>query len=294
MVSKALEVARRLEREQGKQLSLKLTPGWSEDKRGMSKSLARSALFSVRDKRLARERYDNAIMATLEGVEIRYSGEELRQDDHDVFMQMCHLARDEKIGEEVNITGAQALDGLGWGRSNDAYDRLRACYKRMLEGTVYVTASRNKAMVRLYGAHLFATVGAEVENVTSIDSLGARWTIKLNAELANIINGSEMTLIKWAADQKMSPLAKFLHRFFATHEKPFEYKAETLHRLCGSKQANMATFRQNLKRALNEVQEAGYIKSHSMGPKPSYLVKVVPKSLAEIEADEKDSAGKCD
>jgi hypothetical protein len=287
MTSKAVEIARRLELENGAQMNLKLTPGWSEDKRGMSKSLARSALFAVRDKRLARERYDNAVMATLEGVEILYSGEELRQDDHDVFMQMCHLARDEHIGEEVHITGAQALDGLKWGRSQDDYDRLRACYKRMLEGTVYVTVKRGRSTIRLYGAHLFATVGAEVDNASSIDSISARWTIKLNAELANILNGNEMTLIKWAADRKMSALAKWLHRFFASHDKPFDYKAETLHRLCGSKQANMATFRQNLKRALEEVQEHGYIKSYLMGPKPSYLVKVLPKSLTEIEADER-------
>lgn len=286
MTSRAIELARKLEAEHTAQLSLKLTPGWSEDKRGMSKSLARSALFAVRDKRLARERYDNAIMAALEGVEIRYSGEELRQDDHDVFMQMCHLARDEHIGEEVHITGAQALEGLKWGRSQDDYERLRACYKRMLEGTVYVTVTKGRSITRLYGAHLFATVSAEGDNASSIDSLNARWTIKLNADLANIINGNEMTLIKWAADRKMTALAKWLHRFFATHDKPFDYKAETLHRLCGSKQANMATFRQNLKRALEEVQESGYIKSYMVGPKPSYLVKVLPKSLAEIEADE--------
>ncbi|MEX3764507.1 plasmid replication initiator TrfA [Paraburkholderia phenoliruptrix] len=290
MARTALQIVKDLEREhtEAGQLPLKLTPGWSPDKRGMSKSLARSALFAVRDKRLPRERYDNAVMASLDGIEIRYSGEELRQDDHDVFMQLCHLARDEHIGEEVHITGAQALDGLKWGRSDEDYTRLRSCYKRMLEGTVYVTLTSGKSNTRLFGSHLFQYVTADVDNSANIDSTAARWTIKLNAELANIINGNQMTLIKWAADKKMTPLAKWLHRFYATHDrdKTFDYKAETLHRLCGSKMSNMATWRQNLKRALEELVSAGFIKSYTIGPKPSYMVHVVARTLAEIDAAE--------
>jgi hypothetical protein len=254
---------------------LRLFPRWNDEVRGMSKSLARSALFAVRDKRAPRERYDNEVIASVDGIEIRYSGEELRQDDHDVFMQLCHLARDEHIGETVQITGIQALDGLKWGRSQEDYDRLSSCYKRMLEGTVYVTMQgKGKASaVRMFGSHLFHSVHSEAESGT-IDAMSSRWMIKLNKELARIINGNEMTLIKWAADQKLSPLAKWLHRFYATHETPFEYKAETLHKLCGSRQADMAAFRQKLKKALQELVDAKFIRTYAFGAKPSYLVKV--------------------
>jgi hypothetical protein len=267
---------------------LRLFPGWGNDTRGMSKSLARSALFAVRDKRAERERYDNAVIASIEGLEIRYSGEELRQDDHDVFMQLCHLARDENIGEVVHISGLQALEGLKWGRSQEDYDRLRSCYKRLLEGTVYVTKTESdrtgkvKRKTQMFGSHLFSSVSAEIDG-DSIESLSARWTIRLNKELARIINGNEMTLIRWAADKKLTPLAKWLHRFYATHEKPFDYKAETLHSLCGSRQASMAAFRQKLKGALQELQDAGFIRSFSMGPKPSYLVRVENMPLAALE-----------
>ncbi|WP_186156482.1 plasmid replication initiator TrfA [Burkholderia gladioli] len=285
------ERARLMEEKNVTNGQLRLFPGWGNDTRGMSKSLARSALFAVRDKRAERERYDNAVIASIEGLEIRYSGEELRQDDHDVFMQLCHLARDEHIGEAVHISGLQALEGLKWGRSQEDYDRLRACYKRLLEGTIYVTktdadrAGKVKRKTQMFGSHLFTSVAAEVEG-DSIESLSARWTIKLNKELARIMNGNEMTLIRWAADKKLTPLAKWLHRFYATHEKPYDMKAETLHKLCGSRQASMAAFRQKLKGALQELQDAGLIKSFSMGPKPSYLVRVVNAGLAKMEAAE--------
>ncbi|OXJ21376.1 hypothetical protein CFB82_41590 [Burkholderia sp. HI2714] len=168
--------ARRMEEQNSGNVQLRLFPGWGNDTRGMSKSLARSALFAVRDKRAERERYDNAVIASIEGLEIRYSGEELRQDDHDVFMQLCHLARDEYVGEAVHISGLQALEGLKWGRSQEDYDRLRACYKRLLEGTVYVTKTETdrtgkiKKKTHMFGSHLFSSVSAEVDG-DSVESL---------------------------------------------------------------------------------------------------------------------------
>jgi hypothetical protein len=65
---------------------------------------------------------------------------------------------------------------------------------------------------------------------------------------------------------------------------PFDYKTETLHSLCGSRQANIAAFRQKLKGALQELQDAEFIRSFSMGPKPSYLVRVENMPLAALEA----------
>jgi hypothetical protein len=245
---------------------------WDKNVRGMSKSLARSALFAVRDKRVTRERYDNVVIASLQNIEIRYSGEELRQDDHDVFMQLTHMAREFKLGEAVPITGLEALRGLEWGCSAEDYDRLRACYKRMLEGTVYVSMKNEKGSHEMYGSHLFQSVRA---NTQDVDSMAARWTIALNSDLAKILTGDEMTLISWVKRQKLSPLARWLQGFYSTHEKPLAYKAETLHSLCGSRQADMAAFRQKLKKAFEELVKQEIIADYSVGPKPSFLVNVV-------------------
>jgi hypothetical protein len=288
MSIKALEIAQKLE--QRSQMSLKLSPSWSEDKRAMSKNLARTALFGLREKGKDREQYDNALLASVDGIEIRYTGAQLDQDDHTVFMQLCHLARDENIGSEIRITGAQALAGLKWSDSQEDYERLRSSYRRMLEGTVWLSVRKPgaKNYTQIYGTHLFGSVKADAANTLGLDSVQTNWTIKLNLELANLLTGSETTLIKWAAEQKMSPLANWLHRFFATHdttEAPAVFKAETLHRLCRSKRANMASWRQSLKRALDELQEVGFIASWSIGPPPAYNVSVINRTLKEIDAD---------
>ena len=56
-----------------------------------------------------------------------------------------------------------------------------------------------------------------------------------------------------------STLAKWLHGFYATHAKPYPYKVETLHNLCGSLDKSLRSFRQKLKKALDELVNVGAI-----------------------------------
>ena len=56
-----------------------------------------------------------------------------------------------------------------------------------------------------------------------------------------------------------STLAKWLHGFYSTHAKPYPYKVETLHNLCGSADKSLRSFRQKLKKALDELVSVGAI-----------------------------------
>ncbi len=49
---------------------------------------------------------------------------------------------------------------------------------------------------------------------------------------------------------KTNNLAKWLHGFYSSHANPFPYKVETLHKLCGSKQADLRGFRRMVRTAL--------------------------------------------
>jgi hypothetical protein len=270
----AVEMALKLEEKFGPKpepvavvpLQTQLFP-WGENVRGMAKTLARSALFAVRDKRVPRVIYDNEIIASLQNVDIRFWGEELRQDDHDVFMQLCHLARNEDLGVEVRTTGLDALRGLGWGSSLEDYKRLRECYYRLLRGTIVVTPSGCEEPI--YGSHLLGSIASDSKSDSGVTAMASRWTIKLDLQLAAILTGDEMTLIDWVRHHKLSALAKWLHRFYSTHETPIAYKADTLHALCGSRQANMPAFRQKLKKAFEELIATGYKIDSG-----TYLVKV--------------------
>jgi hypothetical protein len=186
-------------------------------------------------------------------------------------MQLCHLARNEPFGTPVKLTGLAALKGLGWDSSKESYDRLRGCYKRMLEGTVYITTTDDRKRV-MYGAHLLRSVGSLDE--LKGDDAHTQWTIVLDPSLANILTGDELTLIDWVRHYKLTPLAKWLHGFYSNHREPYPLSAEKLHDLCGSAQTDMRGFRFRLKKALDELIAFGFIENYAVGPKPSYLVTV--------------------
>jgi hypothetical protein len=271
----ALDRARQLEAEftnRPKQLSL-----WDDRVRGMSKSLVNSALFAVLDKRKPRRNLENEVVQSLQDVEIRYTGKQLDQDDHLVFMQLCHHARTSPFGEVVKVTGLNAINGLGWDRSCLSYERLRASYRRLLEGTVYVEITGQKRR-KVYGSHLISKL---LEEGHHDDDVRGEFTIVLDPSLANILTGDEMTLLDWARHFKLSGLAKWLHAFYSTHKVPLPYKAETLLGLCGSKQKNPRLFRAKLKDALDELVPE-FLDSYTIGPRPSYLVTVKKKRDAKV------------
>jgi hypothetical protein len=72
-------------------------PLFPEATRPVSNDMARSALFSCiqgKDRRFIKD----ALLATVDGVEIRFTGEQLNQDDHDLLMQLIFMAREKPVG----------------------------------------------------------------------------------------------------------------------------------------------------------------------------------------------------
>src|SRR6266702_7558032 len=74
------------------------SPLFPEATRPVSNDMARSALFSCiqgKDRRFIKD----ALLATVDGVEIRFTGEQLNQDDHDLLMTLVFLARTPVLGK---------------------------------------------------------------------------------------------------------------------------------------------------------------------------------------------------
>jgi hypothetical protein len=117
-------------------------PLWPANVRGMPNALARSALFNVNKSNAPRSRMEKALIASVDGVEISFSGEELRQDDADVFLEVLHLARDTQLNEKVEFTGYSVLKSLGWGTSVKCYDRLVTTLERLQAGQVQAIGER--------------------------------------------------------------------------------------------------------------------------------------------------------
>jgi hypothetical protein len=237
---------------------------WADHLRGISKDLARSALFQSSAKLLPRQNYENRPVATLKNIRITYSGPELRQDDHDVFMNLVHMARKVDLQTIVKITGNAALDWLHWENTGENYERLRQSYWRLLKGTVIVerevTLSKGKKWRPIYGSHLIQTI-----DVVDDRSPDLPWNIYLEPRMALLLTGADMTLIDYMVRMKLKPLAQHLHAFYATHSDPiYPYSVATLRELCGSQQKSLPAFRQQLKTALDSLKKEGFIQAWAL------------------------------
>ncbi|NUX58705.1 plasmid replication initiator TrfA [Paraburkholderia youngii] len=287
MVKTALAIAQRLQAENTRG---SLQPTWGDDKRAVSKQLARSALFRVADPRKAREQFKDARVASWVRTEIRYSGEELRQDDQDVFMQLVHVMRKQELGNQVVVFGSDLLSALKWSDSQEQYDRLFHCIKRMLEGTVWVWNPDNRG-TKLYGTHLIQSVealDADAAHKQQPDDEGLNprrtiWRLHLDPSLANIMTDDNLTLVDWVRHLSLTPMAKWFHVFYSTHREPYAMSPKLFKELSGSKQKNLATFRQRIHKTLNELIEKGFLESYDYNAEnDTFDVKRKPEAAPKV------------
>src|SRR5713101_1262236 len=104
-------------------------PLFPHETRPVSNDMARSALFScVQGK--DRQMFEDALLATVDGAEIRFTGRQFNQDDHDMLMQLVFMARDKPLGAWVTISTYTLLQALGRQTGGKQYRELRADISR--------------------------------------------------------------------------------------------------------------------------------------------------------------------
>ena len=79
-------------------------PLWTERVRGLPNAFARSALFCI-GARSVRRMMNNVVISSVHHTEVRYTGEELRQDDQDLFLQLVSLGAARKVAEDRFVDG---------------------------------------------------------------------------------------------------------------------------------------------------------------------------------------------
>ena len=254
-------------------------PLWPKEQRGLPNAIARSALFNTASARKGGERefHRKREIAALKGISITYTGEELRQDDEDVFLQCLHLARMQGLGTEVYFTANSMLTDLRWTGNGPSYLRLADTLYRLTVATVGITVDNGKAGRENY-------TGSLIGGFQWRDGEGGpplrQWHIQINPKIASLFDPASHLRLNWKARLKLSPLEKWLHTFYHSHARPFSYKVETLHRLTASEIADLRKFRYKLKKALESLVEKEFLLSAFIEAKTD-LVHVVRKHQIE-------------
>ena len=87
-------------------------PLWPEPKRGTPNSFLRSALFSAiqsKDRQFLKE----VTLGSQDGVTVKFTGEQLNQEDLTVWETLIHLARQHPLGTTCQFTAHGLLKALG-------------------------------------------------------------------------------------------------------------------------------------------------------------------------------------
>lgn len=225
-------------------------PLWRETLRGMPYAFARSSLFVAGNRSTTNYRpyLKQARLASIGGLEVTYTGEELRQDDADVLLQCYHLARTQPLGTPIEFTAWAMIKSLKWSQTASSYDRLRNVIIRLKATAVVVSGNLGG-----YGGSLIHEF-IWLDEVNGVPS--RTWRIVLNPRLISLFENASYVLTDWSRHLSLGQLAKWLNNFYASHSKPHPMRVETLKQLSGSKSKTLYHFRAEVKRAFAELEEA--------------------------------------
>lgn len=215
-------------------------PLWPELTRGTPNTWLRGALFAAIQGK-ERRALKREPLATVDGIEIRFTGWQLDQSDLDVWDAIVHLARLRALGEQVEFTAHSILRALGRGTGKSQHEWLKEAIARLYSAGVEITAGR------------FTYFGALLRGAR--DEVTGRYRVHLARELIDMYLAG-WTQINWGerAALRRKPLALWLHGWFATHAQPYPLRIDTLRRLSGSRNQNAAGFKRLLFAALAELE----------------------------------------
>jgi hypothetical protein len=222
-------------------------PLWPEPKRGAPNSFIRSALFAAIQGK-AREYIKGATLASQSGIVVKYTGEQLNQNDLDVWETLVHLAREQPLGTSATFSAHSVLTALGLPTGNSQHKQLHSTIIRLSACSVEVTHEG-----RTYFGPLIKS-GAK-------DEVTRHYVIELNKEIIRLFGENQWTALDWQQrlQLKEKPLTQALHAYYSSHRVPFAVKLETLKAYTGSRNKQPAGFRRQVREALQVLKDIGFL-----------------------------------
>lgn len=223
---------------------LKKLPLWPDVVRGVPNGVLRSALFGA-IKKGPRRYMQGELVASLDGVDIRYTGQQLDQGDLDVWESVLHVARVQQIGEQCRVTAYSMLKLLG---KTDAGTNRETLHKRLM---------RLKANAVEVKQGRYSYAGSLIDDVYRDDET-REYVLILNPKLCPLFAADQFTQVDWSVRHALNgkPLAQWLHGYYASHAKPYPVNVTTLLKLSGSENADPSSGRQTLRKALDALTNA--------------------------------------
>lgn len=224
-------------------------PNWPEAKRGTPNSFLRSALFSAVQSK-DRIFLKGAVLASQQGITVRFTGEQLNQEDLTLWETLVHLAKNQPLGNICEFTAYDILKTMGSGDSGKERDILHKGIIRLNSCTVEILINNSKV-------YFSSLIESGVK-----DELTGHYIIQLGKSLIKLYKQNTWLDFEQRASLRRKPLAQFLHGYYSSHKNPYPVKVESLHKLSGSKNKQMANFKTKIASALDELVKIEVLESY--------------------------------
>jgi TrfA protein len=228
-----------------------LLPQWADANRAAPNEIVRSALFNARNKNHKRTYLKQAEIAVIGNGYIKYTGEELRQDDETVWLQILHFAKEKPLEDIIEFTAYSILKSMGWPTTAFYYKKLEDSLNRMSATNVVIESER-----------LGKACGVSIIRKYEKSGDGTLWRVWIEREMKHLFDGNFYTLTEW--EQRLAlptGLATWLHAYLASHKKPYDIKIETIVHGSGLTTVEKKHATEKIKNALKNLEAVGFLKS---------------------------------
>jgi hypothetical protein len=219
-------------------------PMWNDRVRGVPNSVLRSALFTA-TKRGKRQYFEGVQIASVDGITVVFTGPRLDQADLDVWEQCLHIARTHGLGNTIQFTAYGFLKAIGRDTGKAQREWLKGAFRRLRTSDVELSDGKRT---------FFGTLISHGQKNEETE----KYELVINPKIASLYNDDGWTGEDWEQRKQLigKPLALWLHGFYSTHAKPYDYKIDTIWKLCGSEAKESKEFRRLLSEALPHVCKA--------------------------------------
>ena len=237
------------------QLSLFDLAPWPDHMRAMPNDFGRSAIFTTRNKKVPRAALQREpIYHISKDVEITFTGIELRADsDELVFAQVLEYAKRTPLGEPVTFTFYEICQDLGWSINGRYYKQAEDCLSRLQASAMQFSSQR---LGRLESVSLIRRF-----RILDRGKRTSRCQVEIDTEMVVLFAGDHYTKFVWEKYRKLSPTARRMFDYFATHKEPYPLKLETFRLMCGSDSTRVKKWREQVSEACDELRENGLVDS---------------------------------
>lgn len=227
---------------------------WGDEQRGVPNEIVRSALFNARNKNQKRAYLRDVDIAVIGEGRITFRGEELRQDDETVWLQLVHMFKGMHPDSVIEFTPYSFCKAVKWPVKGQSYKRLVECLNRLQATSLKIYSRRlNK------GISFSMLPRFEWEDAATGQPL-PKYKVVMHTELARLYSGMHYTRVDWEQRLRLPVgVATWLHGYFASHKKPFPVKIETLAKGAGLTTSDPYRLQEIITNGLDELKAAGFL-----------------------------------